>query len=48
MSNMSITLPQSAISLVSFLPACMYYLLVSRLWTDLDPGGVTYAGDSDA
>jgi len=36
MSDTSITLPQSAISLVSFLPACICYLLVSRLgpiWT---------------
>ena len=36
MSDTSITLPQFAISLVSFLPACICYLLVSRrgpIWT---------------
>jgi len=36
MSDTNITLPQSAISLVSFLSACICYLLVSRLgpiWT---------------
>jgi len=36
MSDTSITLPQSAISLASFLPVCMRYLLVSRfgsIWT---------------
>jgi len=36
MSDTNITLPQSAISLVSFLLACICYLLVSRLgstWT---------------
>jgi len=36
MSDTNITLPQSAISLVGFLPACVCYLVVSRLrptWT---------------
>jgi len=36
MSDTNITLPQSAISLVGFLPACICYLLVFRLgptWT---------------
>jgi len=36
MSDTNITLPQSAISQVGFLPACACYLLVSRLglaWT---------------
>jgi len=36
MSNTSIILPQFAIFLVSFLPACMCYMLVSRfgpIWT---------------
>jgi len=36
MSDTNITLPQSTISLVSFLPACISYVLVSRLgpiWT---------------
>jgi len=36
MSDTNITLPQSAISLIGFLSACICYLLVSRLgpaWT---------------
>jgi len=36
MSDTNITLPQSAISLASFLPVCMCYMLVSRfgpIWT---------------
>jgi len=36
MSDTNITLPQSTISLVGFPPACVCYLLVSRLgpaWT---------------
>jgi len=32
MSDTNIILPQSAISLVGFLPACICYLLESWLW----------------